>query len=128
MSADQWRSIALISIVIRMDENMIRQVVRRGLSDGAYMFVSAFGQGCEGRVGPIQAKWCSKVFSSVQSVNLVQAFFHLHWVHHESLLSIPYTLRHFRLSPLTRLVGDCLLAGELVDTTALVLSLTRIYL
>ena len=28
-------------------------------------------------------------------VNLTQAFFHLHCVHHRSLLSIPYTFRHF---------------------------------
>lgn len=33
-----------------------------------------------------------------QSTNLEQAFFHLHWVHHWSLFSIPYTFRHFRTS------------------------------
>lgn len=34
-----------------------------------------------------------------QSVNLWQAFFHRQAVHHMSLFSIPYTLRHFLPSP-----------------------------
>lgn len=34
-----------------------------------------------------------------QSPNRVQAFFHLHWVHHCSRWSMPYTLRHFLFSP-----------------------------
>ena len=38
--------------------------------------------------------------------NLEQAFFHLHWVHHMSLCSIPYTLRHFFASPLGLRMGD----------------------
>lgn len=37
--------------------------------------------------------------SFIQSKNLVQAFFHLHWVHHISLFSMPQTLRHLRTSP-----------------------------
>lgn len=36
------------------------------------------------------------------SPNLVQAFFHLHWVHHNSRCSIPYTFRHFLFSPRPR--------------------------
>jgi len=35
----------------------------------------------------------------------VHAFFHLHWVHHSSRCSIPYTLRHFLVSPRSFLVG-----------------------
>jgi len=35
----------------------------------------------------------------------VHAFFHLHWVHHSSRCSIPYTLRHFFVSPRSFLVG-----------------------
>ena len=40
------------------------------------------------------------------SPNLVQAFFHLHCVHHWSRCSIPYTLRHFLASPLGLRTGD----------------------
>lgn len=41
-----------------------------------------------------------------QSPNRLQAFFHLHWVHHCSLWSMPYTLRHFLFSPRVRRFGD----------------------
>lgn len=37
--------------------------------------------------------------------NLVHAFFHLHCVHHLSRCSIPYTLRHFFVSPRTFRIG-----------------------
>lgn len=40
-----------------------------------------------------------------QSPNLLHAFFHLHCVHHWSRCSIPYTFRHFFVSPRTRRVG-----------------------
>lgn len=58
-----------------------------------------------------------RFFSSVsdhlagnQSPNRVQAFFHLHWVHHWSRWSMPYTLRHFLFSPRWRL-GDTGILG-----------------
>lgn len=41
-----------------------------------------------------------------QSPKRLQAFFHLHWVHHCSLWSMPYTLRHFLFSPRVRRFGD----------------------
>lgn len=41
-----------------------------------------------------------------QSPNRLQAFFHLHWVHHCSLWSMPYTLRHFLFSPRVRRFGE----------------------
>jgi len=41
--------------------------------------------------------------------NRLQAFFHLHCVHHNDLFSMPYTLRHFRTSPFR----DFLLVGNL---------------
>lgn len=41
-----------------------------------------------------------------QSPKRLQAFFHLHWVHHCSLWSMPYTLRHFLFSPRVRRLGD----------------------
>lgn len=50
-----------------------------------------------------------------QSPKRLQAFFHLHWVHHCSLWSMPYTLRHFLFSPRVRRFGergDRLLAAE----------------
>lgn len=41
-----------------------------------------------------------------QSPKRLQAFFHLHWVHHKSFFSIPYCLRHFLFSPRGRRFGD----------------------
>uniref|UniRef100_A0A182QWT8 Uncharacterized protein n=1 Tax=Anopheles farauti TaxID=69004 RepID=A0A182QWT8_9DIPT len=41
-----------------------------------------------------------------QSPNRLQAFFHLHWVHHWSLWSMPYTLRHFLFSPRVLRFGE----------------------
>lgn len=42
----------------------------------------------------------------LQSPNRLQAFFHLHWVHHCSRRSMPYTLRHFLFSPRVRRFGE----------------------
>lgn len=46
------------------------------------------------------------VFSRFQSPKRLQAFFHLHCVHHISRRSIPYTFRHFLFSPRVRRFGE----------------------
>ena len=43
---------------------------------------------------------------SLCEASLVQAFFHLHCVHHRSRCSMPYTFRHFLASPRGRRTGD----------------------
>ena len=43
---------------------------------------------------------------SLCEASLVQAFFHLHCVHHSSRCSMPYTFRHFLASPRGRRTGD----------------------
>lgn len=49
---------------------------------------------------------CDALRDLDQSPKRLHAFFHLHWVHHCSLWSMPYTLRHFLFSPRVRRFGE----------------------